>query len=443
MSQAKEREVPADAEPIPSRRKELMPGYSYYFSDCSSIISSVKCAVSVEDDKSRSVSPNFGNLSNPNPNSNSKNDLTSNMNGKSEDLSSKEDDLNNKDEYLNPDPEEVLYSLGETVIYDSNNVKSYSTSCESLNGTTVGFYPEINAFIKPNSGTFDQEDELASASIEHYGAMNLDNLPTFAESDLDKFPTSVDFGESLYKFNRWCKRYSSGNTEMFKRGQQEIMSTILEENNLKIGDLNSKNFDEFPIKVVYSKGTTPADNKFDLNSVKTGEVLVDRFMVDGVLGTTTFSRVVKATELSSAIPVCLKIVHPDYFYQALDEILFLKLLNSKDKDDANCIVRLLDSFLYSGAVFLVLELLGDNLFEATKDFYVSSFKDFFAHSRPKRWNLNQLKHISRDVLKALNFIHGLGIINCDLKPENVLLINSENTLQNGNTHILFTNTNNI
>uniref|UniRef100_A0A3B0NK14 Serine/threonine protein kinase, putative n=1 Tax=Theileria annulata TaxID=5874 RepID=A0A3B0NK14_THEAN len=436
MSHPKEREVPVDDEVMPSRRKELMPGYSYYFSDCSSIISSVKCAVSVDEDKSRSVSPNFGNLTNINTNLYGKGDVNPNVNCKSEDLNSKEDDLNPKEEDLNPEgEEEVMYSLGETVIYDSNNVKSYSTSCESLNGTTSGFYREINTFLKPNSGNFDQEDELASASIENYSTMNLDNMPTFAETDLEKLPNSVDFGESLYKFNRWCKKYSSGNIEMFKRDQQEKMSTILEENSLKIGDLKSKNYDEFPVKVLYSKGTTPADNKFDLNSVKKGEVLVERFRVDEVLGTTTFSRVVKATEMSSNVPVCLKIVHPDYFDQALDEILFLKLLNSKDENDSNCIVRLLDSFLYSGAVFLVLELLGENLFEATKDFYVSSFKDFFTHSRPKRWNLNQLKHISRDVLKALNFIHGLGIINCDLKPENVVLVNSENKTQNENIMI--------
>merc|ERR1711988_1761320 len=37
------------------------------------------------------------------------------------------------------------------------------------------------------------------------------------------------------------------------------------------------------------------------------------------------------------------------------------------------------------------------------------------------FTLPRLQRISTQILKALSFIHGLGVIHCDLKPENILI----------------------
>ncbi|UKK03006.2 serine/threonine protein kinase [Theileria orientalis] len=380
MSQMKDSELCEDVENTPQKKKEMMPSYSYYFSDCSSIISSVKCAVSADGELSRSVSPNFGTLS------------------------SSTNEINSKNEYTN---DSHVLNMNDTMVYESGVPKLDMTM----------------STVSSANCTFDQEDELASACAENENTMNIQTNDEFIE----RYPgfSETGMGECYHKFSRWCKRYSGGNIELFRNSQNNRMKTILEENNMYIGDLKSKYFDEFPIKVLYSKGTTLTDNKFDLASLKPGEMIVDRYRIEKIIGTTTFSKVAKAIDMNNEKEICLKIVFPDYFDQALDEIVLLKLLNAKDEGDKMNIVQLYDSFLYSGSLFLVLELLGENLFEATKDYYITSQRDFTNESRPKKWELQDLKNISYDILTSLNFIHNLGIINCDLKPENILLVNTE------------------
>ncbi|UKJ90019.2 Non-specific serine/threonine protein kinase [Theileria orientalis] len=390
MSQMKDSGLYEDVENTPQKKKEMMPSYSYYFSDCSSIISSVKCAVSADGELSRSVSPNFGTLS------------------------SSTNEINAKNEYTN---DNHVLNMNDTMVYESSGPKM------DMNMNTVN----------SNNCTFDQEDELASASAENENTMNIQTNDEFIERYADLNETGM--GECYNKFSRWCKRYSGGNIELFRNSQNNRMKTILEENNMYIGDLKSKYFDEFPIKVLYSKGTTLTDNKFDLASLKPGDMIVDRYRIEKIIGTTTFSKVAKATDMNNEKEICLKIVLPEYFDQALDEIVLLKLLNAKDEGDKMNIVQLYDSFLYSGSLFLVLELLGENLFEATKEYYITSYRDFINESRPKKWELQDLKNISYDILRALNFIHNLGIINCDLKPENILLVNAEEKERKMNKNI--------
>ncbi|BAM41679.1 serine/threonine protein kinase [Theileria orientalis strain Shintoku] len=380
MSQMTDSELYEDVENTPQKKREMMPSYSYYFSDCSSIISSVKCAVSADGELSRSVSPNFGTLS------------------------ASTNEVNTRNEYTS---DNHILNMNDTMVYESGGPK-LDMSMNTVSSTNC---------------TFDQEDELASACAENDNTMNIQSNEEFIERYANF--NEPGMGECYHKFSRWCKRYSGGNIELFRNSQNNRMKTILEENNMYIGDLKSKYFDEFPIKVLYSKGTTLTDNKFDVASLKPGDMIVDRYRIEKIIGTTTFSKVTKATDMNNEKEICLKIVFPDYFDQALDEIVLLKLLNAKDEGDKMNIVKLYDSFLYSGSLFLVLELLGENLFEATKDYYIKSYRDFMNEARPKKWELEDLKKISYDILKALNFIHNLGIINCDLKPENILLVKTE------------------
>lgn len=72
-----------------------------------------------------------------------------------------------------------------------------------------------------------------------------------------------------------------------------------------------------------------------------------------------------------------------------------------------------DYFYYKEHLFIVTELLRDNLYEFYKFNRESGGKLYFT--------LGRLRKVAYQCLVALQFIHGMEIIHCDLKPENILI----------------------
>lgn len=64
-------------------------------------------------------------------------------------------------------------------------------------------------------------------------------------------------------------------------------------------------------------------------------------------------------------------------------------------------------------MFIVTELLRDNLYEYSKYNREIEKKPYFT--------IGRLQRITKQILNALDFIHGLRLIHCDLKPENILI----------------------
>lgn len=77
-----------------------------------------------------------------------------------------------------------------------------------------------------------------------------------------------------------------------------------------------------------------------------------------------------------------------------------------DADEHN-VLRLKDYFYHKEHLFLVTELLKDNLYEFQK--YLSDAGE------PEYFTLPRIQSITRQVLDALAFIHSRGLIHCDLK----------------------------
>lgn len=77
-----------------------------------------------------------------------------------------------------------------------------------------------------------------------------------------------------------------------------------------------------------------------------------------------------------------------------------------DADD-HFVLRLKDYFYHKEHLFLVTELLKDNLYE---------FQKYLADAgEPEYFTLPRIQRITRQVLEALAFIHSRGLIHCDLK----------------------------
>jgi serine/threonine protein kinase len=103
----------------------------------------------------------------------------------------------------------------------------------------------------------------------------------------------------------------------------------------------------------------------------------------------------------------------DFFDQSLDEIKILELLRQTGQVDENNIVKMKTFFYYREHLIIVTELLRQNLFEFGKFIVDNNEEDYFTIPR--------LAYITRQALVALRFVHSLGLVHSDIKPENILL----------------------
>lgn len=72
-----------------------------------------------------------------------------------------------------------------------------------------------------------------------------------------------------------------------------------------------------------------------------------------------------------------------------------------------------DFFYHKEHLFIVTELLRDNLYEYSK--YNRESENFIY------FTIGRLQKITKQILIALDALHNLKLIHCDLKPENILI----------------------
>lgn len=168
--------------------------------------------------------------------------------------------------------------------------------------------------------------------------------------------------------------------------------------------------------------TSPALNYgFDMSNhhyrANTGDHIAYRYEIRSILGKGAFGQVLRCFDHKTKEQVALKIIvnTKEIEKQAKAETEILRLLNKDDKDGSSHIVRIIDSFMFRTHVCAIFEVLGQNLYEFSK---ANMFRPF-----PMR----HVKVIMKQVLVALSFIHKHGIVHCDMKPENVLLVPGSNT----------------
>ncbi|KAK9159081.1 hypothetical protein Scep_005655 [Stephania cephalantha] len=173
-------------------------------------------------------------------------------------------------------------------------------------------------------------------------------------------------------------------------------------------------YEVFNLRIIHGKNRTGFEENKDFPIIL-NTIIAGRYYVTEYLGSAAFSKVVQAHDLQTGIDVCLKIIKndKDFFDQSLDEIKLLKFVNKYDPADENHILRLYDYFYHQEHLFIVCELLRANLYEYQKFNQESGGEVYFT--------LRRLQIIARQCLEALEYLHHLGIIHCDLKPENVLM----------------------
>jgi len=176
--------------------------------------------------------------------------------------------------------------------------------------------------------------------------------------------------------------------------------------------------EEFPLMVHFDALTSGLESETHFR-VEEKQILAGRYVVIQYLGSGTFCHTVQCEDLQGRGAhrfVCVKVSKntKDILDQNLWEVKLLKLLSRRvTAEERGLLPALLNVFYYRETLFIVYELLRDNLYHIYK--YIEECQ------LPKYFTPDRLREVSRQCLQTLAVLHAREVIHCDLKPENILI----------------------
>ncbi|KAK8866890.1 hypothetical protein M9Y10_009858 [Tritrichomonas musculus] len=143
-----------------------------------------------------------------------------------------------------------------------------------------------------------------------------------------------------------------------------------------------------------------------------GDHLAYRFEVLSSFGSGAFGQVVKALDHKTGQHVAIKIiVNTEQMHeQGQIEAKILARLNRRSCPN---VVRAYDFFIFRSHICITFEILGRNLYELIQ---LNQYQPF---------PMIMVRTYALQIFQALEGIHDAGIIHCDIKPENILISNTQ------------------
>ena len=143
--------------------------------------------------------------------------------------------------------------------------------------------------------------------------------------------------------------------------------------------------------------------------------LASRFRLIKQIGDGISSQVFEVLDESNGSKKAVKCIKNSSEYKdaAKTEIKILNKIVKQDENNDHCCVHLLEYCSYKGHPLLVFPLFG------------RSIVDFLKYNSDQPFLQQDLKDIAKQILTAVSFIHGLGIIITDVKPENIVFVNDD------------------
>lgn len=174
------------------------------------------------------------------------------------------------------------------------------------------------------------------------------------------------------------------------------------------------NYSVFNMKVIYNPNKTGFEESAEY-PMKTNQVIAGRYQILDYIGSAAFSHAVQCLDLITGDLCCAKIIknNKDFLDQGMDEIKLLKLINRSGDVHSNNVVEIFDYFYHKEHLFIICELLRDNLYEVQRYLRDAGEPAYFVMPR--------LQRVAKQCLEGLKYVHELGLIHCDLKPENILI----------------------
>lgn len=147
---------------------------------------------------------------------------------------------------------------------------------------------------------------------------------------------------------------------------------------------------------------------------RAGDVLQNRYVVHSLLGEGTFGKCLECYDKKRDRIVALKIIKniEKYREAAKLEIKVLAKIARKDPEEKKLCIQLLSTFNHYGHVCLSFPKLGKSVF------------DFMKENIYQPYTLPQVQHITQQLLTSVKFMHSIKLTHTDLKPENMLFVDS-------------------
>ena len=145
------------------------------------------------------------------------------------------------------------------------------------------------------------------------------------------------------------------------------------------------------------------------------DILDSRYIIIGTLGEGTFGKVAHCRHKYTREEVAVKIIKnvEKYRYSAKIEIRILESISKASGEGKRLCVKMLDWFDHHGHICIVFELLGLSVF------------DFLKENQYEPYPLENVREIGYQLIKSIKFLHEHKLTHTDLKPENIMFVNTE------------------
>jgi dual specificity tyrosine-phosphorylation-regulated kinase 2/3/4 len=156
--------------------------------------------------------------------------------------------------------------------------------------------------------------------------------------------------------------------------------------------------------------------QFEYFQTNPGDHIAYRYEVVAAIGKGAFGEVFKCFDHKLGRQVAIKAlaIGPRLESESLREVECLQTLAQSSAADFCCYI---DSFTFRSHLFIVSELLGNSIFQELQQRHFQGLP------------MDDVCAITRQLLMALEALHGNSIIHGDLKPENVLFVQSKQSVR--------------